>query len=205
MVVALIALFVALGGTGYALTITGGQIKNSTITGRDVKRNSLGGREIRESRLGTVPRAGVAERIGRRTQAQVTTRGFYSAQTGSKGFDGNGATIGSLSVPAGNYLIYAKTNVGNTGSTALTTICTIKAGADSDESSAILEPGNASSSRATLVMSSIHFSDSPFSIVLSCKSPGNTGLNLFADPPFTKAFLSKISAIRTDSLTPSQF
>jgi hypothetical protein len=42
MVVALTALFVALGGTGYAaLTITGKNVRNSSLTGRDIKNNSV--------------------------------------------------------------------------------------------------------------------------------------------------------------------
>lgn len=57
-VVATLALFIALGGTGYAAaTITSGDIKNRTIRGGDVKKNALGGNEINERKLRTVPRA----------------------------------------------------------------------------------------------------------------------------------------------------
>ena len=65
MVVALIALFVALGGSAYALSITGASIVNGTVrgvdvknyslTGKDVKRNGIGGVTVSESRLGPVP------------------------------------------------------------------------------------------------------------------------------------------------------
>ena len=65
MVVALIALFVALGGSAYALTITGGSIvngsvtasdiKNYTLTGKDMKKDGIGGVTVKESRLGPVP------------------------------------------------------------------------------------------------------------------------------------------------------
>src|SRR3954453_3551691 len=59
--VALLALFVALGGTGYAaVAINGKNIKARTITGKKFKNNTLTGRQIRESRLATVPRVGVA-------------------------------------------------------------------------------------------------------------------------------------------------
>jgi hypothetical protein len=58
MVVALAALFVALGGSGYAaVQINGKTIKNRSIAGKKLKNNTLTGRQIRESRLGTVPRA----------------------------------------------------------------------------------------------------------------------------------------------------
>jgi hypothetical protein len=41
LVVAAIALFVALGGSAYALTITGADVRNGSLTGSDVKNRSL--------------------------------------------------------------------------------------------------------------------------------------------------------------------
>jgi hypothetical protein len=72
MAVALVALFVAMGGSAYAAAfITSGDIKNNTIRSRDVRNggligkdmraNRVGGRVIKESTLGTVPSAIVAE------------------------------------------------------------------------------------------------------------------------------------------------
>jgi hypothetical protein len=84
LVVSLIALFVALGGTGYAAvkingkdlknksvaggklknkTVTGGKIKNKTITGAKVKDNSLTGTQINESTLAQVPSAASANTV----------------------------------------------------------------------------------------------------------------------------------------------
>jgi len=70
MVVALTALFLALGGSAYALVITGKSIRNNTVTGSDIRNGSLrgkdvhagslGGRAIKESTLGIVPAAGLA-------------------------------------------------------------------------------------------------------------------------------------------------
>jgi hypothetical protein len=67
MVVALIALVMAMGGSAYALVITGKSIRNGTVTGKDLKnrsitgndskRNSIGGGSIKESSLGVVPGA----------------------------------------------------------------------------------------------------------------------------------------------------
>jgi hypothetical protein len=53
MVVALIALFVALGGSGYAAI----SIKNGSLPGKKLKRNSVTGKQVKESTLKTVPRA----------------------------------------------------------------------------------------------------------------------------------------------------
>jgi hypothetical protein len=65
MVVALTALFVALGGSAYALSITGASIvngsvtnrdiRNYTLTGKDMVKDGVGGVTIKESRLGPVP------------------------------------------------------------------------------------------------------------------------------------------------------
>ena len=64
-VVATLALFIALGGSSYAVSqISGGQIQNASIAGKKLKRNTLGGKRIKESRLGTVPSARNARRVG---------------------------------------------------------------------------------------------------------------------------------------------
>jgi hypothetical protein len=84
MVVGLVALFLAMGGVGYALpgsnTVTSGDIVNGQVKTRDIKNNDLRSRDIRrgavrssdvrndsltrndvnESTLGTVPRARTA-------------------------------------------------------------------------------------------------------------------------------------------------
>ena len=63
-IVATLALFLALGGSSYALTVGSGSIRNNSIRSVDVRngqlrdrdflRGSIGGRAIKESRLGTV-------------------------------------------------------------------------------------------------------------------------------------------------------
>ena len=84
-VTATVALFVALGGTSYAVlhvgsddiinnslrsrdirndTVLSRDVRDRTIRARDVHRDSLGSRVIKESALTTVPRAATAERLG---------------------------------------------------------------------------------------------------------------------------------------------
>jgi hypothetical protein len=64
---ALVALFVALGGTTYAAShINGASLKNRSVAGVKIKTDTLGGKEIKEARLGKVPRAGNADTLGRR-------------------------------------------------------------------------------------------------------------------------------------------
>jgi hypothetical protein len=68
MVVALIALFVAMGGVSYGVatgyinsreiknnTIRSKDVRNGTLTARDVKRDAFGGTSVNEGALGTVP------------------------------------------------------------------------------------------------------------------------------------------------------
>jgi hypothetical protein len=70
MVVAVTALVLSLGGSAYALVITGKSIKNGSVTHKDIRDRNLSGREIRsdgiggtaikESSLGAVPVAFLA-------------------------------------------------------------------------------------------------------------------------------------------------
>lgn len=52
MVVALVALFVAMGGSAYALVVTGKQIRNNTVTGKDIRTRSLTGNDIKGDSVG---------------------------------------------------------------------------------------------------------------------------------------------------------
>ena len=71
MAVALLALFMAMGGSAYALVVTSGSIKNNTIRsvdvrnggliGKDVRADGLGGRAIKESTLGQVLSSSVTD------------------------------------------------------------------------------------------------------------------------------------------------
>jgi hypothetical protein len=77
MAVALAALFVALGGTSYAVSrIDGRQLKGASVSGAKLRRNTLGGREIREPALGRVPRAARADSA---TRASIADRSATSA------------------------------------------------------------------------------------------------------------------------------
>lgn len=64
-VIALIALFVALGGSVYAASkINGKQIKRGSVPGNRLKPDSVGGKQVKESKLGTVPSAAFAASAG---------------------------------------------------------------------------------------------------------------------------------------------
>jgi len=100
MAVALVALFMAMGGSAYALVVTSGSIKNNTIKsedvrnggllGKDFRKDGVGGGAIKESSLATVPGALVAHGSARFTVVnaggqQVRGRGTSSVARTAEG------------------------------------------------------------------------------------------------------------------------
>lgn len=80
-VVATLALFVALGGSAYAVSkITGADVKDRSLTSRDLKSNSANGRVVKERSLGAVPRAQNAARLA----GQPAGRFLVSCPSGTK-------------------------------------------------------------------------------------------------------------------------
>lgn len=84
LVVAIVALFAALGGTGYAAaTLSGRDIQRRSIPANRVIPNALGGGQINESKLGVVPAARESltaqSAVSATTAASATTA--ESAQT----------------------------------------------------------------------------------------------------------------------------
>ena len=94
-VTATIAVFLALGGTSYAVlhigsgdvtdnslrsrdvrdnTLRSRDVRNHTLRARDLRRNGLGGGVIKESTLGMVPGAANAERLGGATAQDLRLR-----------------------------------------------------------------------------------------------------------------------------------
>jgi hypothetical protein len=94
-VVAYLALFLALGGTGYAaVKINGSDLVNNSVAGKKLKRGTIGAREVNESRLGRVRSAANATRA-----ATAATAG--SAGTASSATNAGHATTAGHSTSAG--------------------------------------------------------------------------------------------------------
>jgi hypothetical protein len=88
-VVATLALFVALGGTGYAASqITSRDVKNRSLKGGDLKKDTLGGAEVNESKLGSVPQAGLARNSLTAANATVADLARNSDRATSAGVAG---------------------------------------------------------------------------------------------------------------------
>jgi hypothetical protein len=160
LIVACLALFVALGGVGYAAaTIHGKNIKNGTIAPKKLKKNSLGGSQIKESKLGEVPSAATATSAGSAQTAQ-TAQSAQSAANADQldGIDSagflqakprafllkdvtnndfvNGSTLALVALPAGQYTVVAKLTYDNDGA------------ATEEENCDLLLPGNGNDDEA---------------------------------------------------------
>jgi hypothetical protein len=145
LIVAIVALFMALGGTSYAaLKVTGKNVQNSTLTGVDVKNkslgpkefkpDSLGGDQINEGLLGTVPSAQHAATADNATNAakaadsdkvggiaagdlMLKKTRAYESNLSHANFPNN-TTIGAINdVPAGTYLVMSRLSYHNPGVT----------------------------------------------------------------------------------------
>ena len=81
LVVALIALFVALGGSVYAaVKIDGKNVKKGSLPGNRIKPNSVGGKQVNEALLGTVPSAVSATTA---TTAETAANAAFAAEAAS--------------------------------------------------------------------------------------------------------------------------
>ena len=79
-VVATLALFLALGGSAYAVSkITGANVKDRSLTSRDLKSNSANGRVVNEKTLAAVPRAQNSARLA----GKPATRFLVSCPAGT--------------------------------------------------------------------------------------------------------------------------
>jgi hypothetical protein len=84
-VMSTLAVFIALGGSSYAViridsqdiannSIRSVDVRNGSLAQRDMRRNTLTGRSIKESRLGRVPWAANSERLGGMTAVDLLVK-----------------------------------------------------------------------------------------------------------------------------------
>ena len=196
LVVAFVALFAALGGTGYAAlkitgkdiakeTITGSNVDNKSLGGKELKSNTLGGDQIKESALGPVPealhavnadnaqtaaKATDADTVGGIPAAQLMTqkpRAFEASIPAVNNFPNNSTLATLQDVPAGTYLVTARLNYYNPGGAAFET-CTLTVPGSDDSSTFTV--GN--SETAPITLQEVVVSDSMFMPNVSCTSDG---------------------------------
>jgi hypothetical protein len=119
LVIACLALFVALGGVGYAAATIGSaavvdnslrskDVRNNDLRGKDVRANTLKGGDVDESSLGKVPSAASADSAAHAVNADNATTAANAANADTVGGVGPGAlTIGRSALgscePGGGY------------------------------------------------------------------------------------------------------
>jgi hypothetical protein len=102
-VMATIAVFIALGGGAYAVTVGKHsvgkkQLKNGAVTNKKVRKNALTGRAINESKLGTVPNSNT---VGGNSVQEIHYRGAEGSGTQTL-FKAAGLTVTANCPAAGN-------------------------------------------------------------------------------------------------------
>jgi hypothetical protein len=144
MMVALIALFVALGGTaGAAILITGKQIKNGSVTGVDIKNKSLTPKDFRGSVQGPQGPQGPQGAQGLRGPSDVYEHRLIGTVNGASSSPPQVLSLTLSNLPAGSYAIFGKALIAKSppGTGEWSADCTLTAGsgatATSDRS---LEP-----------------------------------------------------------------
>ncbi|HZO58834.1 MAG TPA: hypothetical protein VFB51_03990 [Solirubrobacterales bacterium] len=126
-VVALLALFVALGGTSYAATRIGSkQIRNNSIRSADIKNRAIKSRDIARGVIGTTLQSSAAQVVRDAGPSNVPKSTAYTAV----------ATLGGLE--PGAYVLLAKVN--QSADTFTEGRCRIQAEGDVDDSNRGLRP-----------------------------------------------------------------
>ncbi len=126
-VIALCALFVALGGTSYAVTrITSKQIKNNSIRSVDIKNRAIKSRDIARGVIGSTLQSSAAQVVRDTGPTNVGASQSYTPV----------ATLGGLE--PGAYVLLAKVN--QSANTFTEGRCRIQAESDVDDSNRGLRP-----------------------------------------------------------------
>ena len=201
IIVAFVALFTALSGTGYAaLMITGKTVENGTLTGLDIKnrslgakehkKNSLGGAQIKESKLGTVPssqhaatadnaqlaaKATDADALGGQPAGAVMVKQprAFEPTIPAAANRANNALVGSLQdLQPGVYAVSAKLTYDNDGATESES-CTLDVPGANDTTSFIVD----STSTETIMLQKVTTSNAIFNASVRCTSDGDDDLH----------------------------
>jgi hypothetical protein len=201
LIVAIVALVMALGGTSYAaLKVTGKNIQNETVTGVDIdnkslsykelKKDTLGGDQINESKLGTVPHAANADNaVNAQTAAKAADadtlgglpasefmrdvpRAFESHISETLNFP-TGTTLGTLTdLAPGTYVITAKLGYHNPGVAGVET-CELEVPGGDDTASFTTVSG----ATEQIMLQEVVSSDSLFMATVHCTSDGSDDTN----------------------------
>jgi hypothetical protein len=195
-VIALIALFVALGGSVYAAgKLSGKTIKKGSEPGNRIKKDTVTGKQVKESTLGKVPKAADADSAG---SAGTANAAFSTYHFDAIDMPDTYGTIGTLSIPtAGSFVIVAKFTALDGSATNVTNgRCTLTAGGDVDESD-FDALGNSTDDTEQVALQVAHTFAAPGAAVLACQDGTASATG--------QALYTRITAIQVKSLTNGTF
>jgi len=187
--ISLLALFVALGGTGYAAArINGKNIKSNTISGKKLKNRTLSTRKL--SRRAIRSLRGQTGASG--ADGAPGVRGAPGPSNAYSAFKNDvpnlpnpqtRETIAQLTdLPPGDYTIFAKLYLDSSPGNTESVDCQLETGADFDKAEATLGAG----SRVAMALN----------VVRSFTGPGSAALKCTDNGGFAGANYIKITAIR---------
>jgi hypothetical protein len=180
LVISMVALFAALGGTSYAAAkITGKEIAKKTITYKNVKNETLGpkkikpesltGDQINETTLGPVPTADTIDGVDSAALMRVKTRLFEATADTHNNFTSGTPLVTLHDLPAGSYLITAELAIDNDGPAATYTCALQAAGATDETRYNAVQVAN-------VVLQKVVTANASFSPSVSCASDGDEDL-----------------------------
>ena len=186
-VMATIAVFVAFGGTSYAVaTVTGKNVKNGSLTGRDVKNDSLTGRDVRTLTSRDVKDSSLLAKDFKSGQLPAGPRGAPGPRGPSEAYVAGEPTPCnvtvhylpqpvcvaklSLTLPPGDYLLAGKITVFNATGIVGTAVCQLPG---SEELPAVSVPTTGSVSAPNL-----KYGSATLSVQASRRLPGGGTVTL---------------------------
>src|SRR5829696_5640652 len=190
MLVALLALFVALGGSSYAVitlsknSVASKHIKNGQVKGKDIGKNAVTSRKVKDFSLlaqdfkadqlpagpkGDKGDTGVTGERGPSNAFAAKENGFVTVNT-------TPTDILTLSLPAGSFALFAETENNNNAATIEQVNCHLfVGGTEIDDSLSFLAPNVAAAERESVMLSGVATLASPGQAVLTCA--GSAGFN----------------------------
>jgi hypothetical protein len=206
--IALLALFVALGGTTYAAstaligknTVASPQVVNGSLKTIDLSKKARaalkGNRGLRGLRglagtKGPTGAQGAKGDTGSRGPSDV----FSVFKNGRTGITDTGTTVATMpGLAAGNYAINAKAWVDTVSGLVRAVTCVLAAEGDNDTAVTRLDNSSGVVTRATIALQLVHTASAGFSVTLTCSNDGGGSINVIGINDI------KITAIKVDSL-----
>jgi hypothetical protein len=167
-VIALVALFVALSGTSYAVSKVGAKdIRKNAVRAKHIKKNQVAGKHVRNR---SITSADLAPGVIGSTLQSSAGQARRDAGPADVSASVNYTTVATLAgLEPGSYVLLAKTN--QSASEFTEGRCRLSAGDDYDDSNRGLRPQGTPEAHSLQL---VHAFPSGGSVVLACRTPKGT-------------------------------